>query len=140
MTPSGLDFSLFEKALKTLEQAVDSYAIDPSNEFVRDACIKRFEYTYEAATKIIVRYLSLTELDPSAVKEMTAQETIRRAYQIRLIPNSWDVWKGYRDDRNTTAHAYSQGKADQLLERIPLFVIEARALLVSLKNYHETKI
>ena len=135
---SELDFSLFEKALKTLQQAVDAHEMDPSNEFVRDACIKRFEYTYEAATKIIVRYLSLTELDPSAVTGMTAQATIRRAYQIGLIPNSWDRWQGYRDDRSTTAHAYSQEKAEELLERIPLFVTEAKALLTSLKKYHET--
>lgn len=140
MTDSKLEISGFRDAVKTLGVALNAYELDRENEFIRDACIKRFEYCYEFATKMITRHLSLTEDDPIEVKAMTFQDKIRRAYEITLIPNSWDRWWHYRDDRAATAHGYSKDRAEALVENLPKFHAEAVALLTSLENIYETDV
>ena len=138
MTDKTLDISTFRDAVNTLGVALNAYEQDPSNEFVRDACIKRFEYCYEFSTKMITRHLSLTEADPIEVKQMSFQDKIRRAYEIGLVRNSWDQWWHYRDDRAATAHGYSKDRATALMENLPAFHAEATALLTSLEHIYET--
>ena len=47
-----LDISSLIKATDSLERSLNEYRINP-NEFVRDSCIQRFEYTYEIAWKLV---------------------------------------------------------------------------------------
>ncbi len=140
MNTETLDLSTLRDAIKTLGVALSEYDSDKSNPFVRDACIKRFEYCYEFTTKMITRHLSITEADPSEVKAMSFQDKIRRAYDIGIIPNSWDRWLKYRDDRNATSHGYSKQRAIELVEEIPAFQHEAESLLLSLENIYETEV
>lgn len=140
MTASNLDISGFRDAVKTLGTALNAFEVEPENDFIRDACIKRFEYCYEFATKMITRHLSLTEDDPIEVKAMTFQDKIRRAYEIGLIPNSWEKWWHYRDDRAATAHGYSKERAEALVDNLPEFHAEMETLLTSLERIYETEI
>ncbi len=140
MSDETLDLSVFRDALLTLKEAVNAQAADPANTFIRDATIKRFEYCYEFAAKMITRHLILTEDDPVAVKAMSFQDKIRRAYEIGLIPNSWDTWFHYRDSRNATAHGYSKDRADALVKEIPAFYHEAATLLDNLSAIYETEV
>jgi len=138
MTENRLDLEPFRKATQTLERALNAYAADEENEFIRDACIQRFEYCYDLATKMIKRHLKITEDDPSAVEAMTAQDRIRRAYDIGIIPNSWDKWWEYRDDRAATSHGYTEERAKAIVEKLPVFYNEIRTLLDNLSALHET--
>ena len=137
MTNEHLDLSGFRDALATLETALSALEGEPDNAFIRDATIKRFEYCYEFATKMITRHLSLTEDDPIAVKSMSFQDKIRRSFELGIIPNSWDKWWQYRNERNAAAHGYSKDRANELVAQIPEFFHEARALLSALEEAHE---
>ncbi len=95
MSEEGLNLPSLRKAIGILERVLSAYETDRNNEYIIDACIKRFKYCYGLSAKIIKRHLKLTENDPSTVEEMSFQNFIRRAYQIGIIPNSWDKWWKY---------------------------------------------
>jgi nucleotidyltransferase substrate binding protein (TIGR01987 family) len=121
-----IDTSSLVKALQTLEVALEALARAPEDQFIRDACIKRFEYTYELSHKLLRRYLEATE--PDGVNDLSFPKLIRLGYERALLSESWDVWEGFRDARNTTSHAYNEGKARGVLDKIPAFAKAARFL------------
>ena len=52
-----------QKAINALIKALNEYD-NNRNEFVKDACIQRFEFTYDLSQKTIRRYLENTEANP----------------------------------------------------------------------------
>jgi nucleotidyltransferase substrate binding protein (TIGR01987 family) len=140
MNNEKLDLTPFGKALITLKRALDEFDKDHTNEFVRDACIQRFEYSYDLATKMILRHLKNTEDDPSSIEAMTAQDRIRRAYELGILRNSWDSWWEYRNDRAATSHGYDADRANAIVEKIPGFYSEAQHLFNALEAFYETEV
>jgi nucleotidyltransferase substrate binding protein (TIGR01987 family) len=138
MTKDTLDIQVFSRAVATLKRALDEFERDNSNEFVRDACIQRFEYCYDLATKMIKRHLKLTEDDPSGIVAMSTQERIRRAYEVGILQNSWERWWEFRDDRAATSHGYNLERALQIIAKIPAFYTEANFLAKALSKIYET--
>ena len=132
-----LDLSALHHALVTLSVAVDERKKEPNNDFVRDAMIQRFEYTYELAHKMLKRYLELSEPNSEAVDLMSFPELIRTASERGLVLNGWDYWKRYRDARNITSHTYNEDKAIQVCLMIPLFLDEASHLARVLEKHSE---
>ena len=70
-----LDLSSLEKALTSLKRVYSRSLLSPDDEDIRDACIQRFEYSYELATKMLKRRLSddmasREELDQMAFKDI----------------------------------------------------------------------
>lgn len=131
-----LDLTALEKAIDSFKKAIDAYELDHSNEFVRDAVIQRFEYTYELTTKMIKRYLSITAADPSSINEMSFQEIIREGYTKGVLKNSWDMWRKYREDRNRTSHGYNEDNAIEIAGSVQVFYDEASFLLEKIKVYN----
>jgi len=121
-----IDTSSLTKALQTLEVALEAFARAPEDNFIRDACIKRFEYSYELSHKLLRRYLEATE--PNGVNDLSFPKLIRLGYERALLSESWDLWEGFRDARNTTSHAYNEKKARDVLDKIPAFLKAARFL------------
>jgi len=134
ITPK-LDFSMFNQAIMTLDEAVIERQNDPHNLFVRDAMIQRFEYTYELAHKMLKRYLELSEPNSETVDLMSFPELIRTGSERGLLKNGWDIWKQYRDARNITSHTYNEKKAEQVCLVIPLFLNDAKLLATQLKKH-----
>lgn len=91
-----------EKALAKLDEAL---ALNESD-IVRDAVIKRFEFTFEMAWKAM--YAWLRSKGVSIPKE--AFEVIPRAFQAGLIENDAD-WDDLRKARNKTSHNYNETDA-----------------------------
>lgn len=63
-----LDLTSLERALAALDRALARSAKAPSDEELRDACIQRFEFTFELCWKMLKRRLEMdlpgaTELD-----------------------------------------------------------------------------
>lgn len=129
-----LELTSFEKAIKSLKKAIEERKRLPENEFVRDSCIQRFEYTYELSWKMLKRYLHLTSGSPSEVPEMSFQDLIRTGAEKGLLLNSWDKWSLYRKLRGTTSHAYDEDKAQEVLKIVPDFHEEAIYLLKQLQR------
>lgn len=132
-----LNLTSLTNATSSFQRALDEYDKDNSNEFVRDACIQRFEYCYDLSTKYIKRHLSLISENPAEINESSFQENIRKAYSSGLIENSWDQWWKYRDSRAATSHSYSEEKAIEVLEGLPAFNSELIFLIAQLQTIYE---
>ena len=128
-----LELSSFEKALASLDEALAEYDRTKS-QFVKDACIQRFEYTYELAHKLLKRQLEAMSPNPSEIDQMSFPDMIRSGAERGLLAQSWDHWKYFRDARNATSHAYNEQKANEVFVRIPAFRDEAAFLLARLQE------
>ena len=128
-----LELSSFEKALALLDEALAEYDRTQS-QFVKDACIQRFEYTYELAHKLLKRQLEAMSATPAEIDQMSFPDMIRTGAERGLLANSWDKWKLFRDARNATSHAYNEKKANEVFERISAFRDEAAFLLARLQE------
>lgn len=123
-----LNIEPFEKALASLEAALARYATNPHDDMVRDACIQRFEFTYELSHKMLKRFLEATSANPDEFDRVAFQDVIRAGNERGLLLGDWSVWRGYRDARGTTSHTYDERKAEEVFAMIPPFVDEARFL------------
>ena len=56
-----LDLTSLKQALATLDAGLKMLAQKPNDDFVRDACVQRFEYCYELSHKSLRRYLQASE-------------------------------------------------------------------------------
>ncbi|MBU6449748.1 MAG: HI0074 family nucleotidyltransferase substrate-binding subunit, partial [Rhodospirillales bacterium] len=98
----------------------------PEDKLIRDACIQRFEYSYELSHKMLRRYLEASE--PAEVHQLSFPDLIRLGHERGLLGESWDVWMDFRDARNATSHAYDEDKARKVFAKIPAFAKAARFL------------
>lgn len=131
-----LDLSSLEKALHTLDKALEAYQQNP-NDLIQDACIQRFEYCYELSHKFLRRYLEATEPTPSEISDLSFPELIRRGYERGLLAAEWMEWKNFRNARNITSHGYDAEKARTVFEIIPHFLMEATFLLRQITQRQE---
>lgn len=126
--PIDLSIEPFEKAIVSLEQALDRHGQDTSDDLIRDACIQRFEFTYELAHKMLKRFLEATSANPDEFDNMTFQDQIRLGNERGLLRSDWSLWKEYRRARGTTSHTYDEEKAREVFAIVPDFLSEARFL------------
>lgn len=79
MTPSlPLDLSSLQNALASLRRALTRWqAAGEQDEELRDACIQRFEYTFELSWKMLQRRLERDLPDAQSVDAMSFRELMR---------------------------------------------------------------
>lgn len=133
-----LDLTSFTKAIATLGEALSAYQKEPQNAFIRDACIQRFEYSYELTHKMLRRYLEMTEPTTILINDLSFPSLIRLGYARGLLGTEWVVWKDFRDARNITSHTYDEGKALEVLTVIPEFLTEAKRLALTIQKRQES--
>ena len=121
----------FTQALSSLIRALSRSAKDPSDLEVRDACIQRFEYTYELCIKLIKRYIEQEMPLSQQIDRLNYRDLVRVAFEIGLIQDV-DKWFQYREARNQTSHAYDENKAQTVYQVLPEFAIQATFLLEQL--------
>ena len=126
--PIDLSIEPFEKAIVSLEQALDRHGQDPSDDLIRDACIQRFEFTYEIAHKTLKRHLEQVSPNPAEFDGMPFADLIRSANERSLLRGDWPAWRRYRDMRAKTSHTYDEAVAIEVVAGIPAFVDEVRHL------------
>ena len=88
----------FERALTRLHEVL----AQPENEFIRDATIQRFEFTFEAAWKAMYRWLRARGVDV----DEDAYSSIPEAFKRRLITDE-KRWGEMRRYCNLTSHTYN---------------------------------
>jgi nucleotidyltransferase substrate binding protein (TIGR01987 family) len=128
-----LDLSALEKALTSLARALLRSHGAPADEELRDACIQRFEYSFELAWKMLKRRLELDVPSTDAVDTLSYRAMIRLAAERGLLPNP-QAWFDYRDQRNLTSHTYDVVIAQQVYACIADFKRDADALLAALQT------
>lgn len=132
--PENLDLTPLVNAVASLSEALTEYTENPSA-FMRDSCLKRFEYTYELSHKMLKRHLKQNAPNPADIDQDSFQDLIRMGYDKGLLLNSWDIWKDYRHNRNRTAHGYDKDIAEKIVASLHDFYGEADYLLQKLKHH-----
>ena len=123
-----LDFSSFVAAVKRLDEGLERYHRDTSDEQIRDGLIQRFEFAYDLAHRMLRRQLESVSANPDQVDRLSFADLIRSVIEQGLISSDWSAWRAWREMRSTTSHTYDDAKALQVVEGIPGFLAEAQDL------------
>jgi nucleotidyltransferase substrate binding protein (TIGR01987 family) len=123
-----LDLGSFERSLASLQRALQRSEASPQDEELRDACIQRFEYTFELAWKMLKRRLERDLPGAAELDSLSFRSLMRVAAEQGLIddPAPWFV---HRERRNLTSHTYNAAKAAEVRAALPAFAADAAALL-----------
>jgi nucleotidyltransferase substrate binding protein (TIGR01987 family) len=128
-----LDLSPLQAALASLHRGLARWqAANEPDEELRDACIQRFEYTFELSWKMLARRLERDMADAQSVDAMSFRELMRTGGERGLVRDV-EAWMTFRDKRNTTSHTYNAAKAADVAAILPHFAEEAQALLAQLE-------
>ncbi|PSB68560.1 nucleotidyltransferase [filamentous cyanobacterium CCP1] len=115
-----------ESSLRLL-QGVSSHSIE--YEVFRNAVIKGFELTLETSGKLLRRALKDFGGNPRQVDQLIYKDLLRQAGKYGLMDtDAIERWFSYRDNRNTTAHDYGEGFAEETLKILPNFIQDAQKL------------
>lgn len=100
----------YKKALARLEEAL---AEKEPDQYVYDAVIKRFEFTYELAWKLLKAFIEYK----GGEDVRFPRDIFKEAYAKGLLENG-EVWLSMLEDRNLSSHTYSQEKAMEIYNRV----------------------
>ena len=116
-----------KKSLASLQAAL---AADYT-EHTRDSAIKRFELTYELCWKTLRRFLA----EFAGHREsMTVRDVYRAAGEAGFLQNGGvERWFAHHDNRNRTAHVYSEAEAERVYAELEDFAFHAAALLARME-------
>lgn len=133
MATPQLDLTSLRDALASLHRALTRWqAAGVQDEELRDACIQRFEYSFELCWKMLQRRLELDLPDGHSVDAMSYRVLMRSGGEHGLIRDV-DAWMTFRDKRNITSHTYNATKAADVAAVIPAFAEAAQELLTQLQ-------
>jgi nucleotidyltransferase substrate binding protein (TIGR01987 family) len=128
-----LDLTPLARALASLQRGLTRWLATPDDEELRDACIQRFEFTFELCWKMLKRRLEMDLPNAAEVDAMSFRALIRAGAEQGLLGDVAPWWV-YRDKRNITSHTYDARKAAEVAAVLPAFALEAQALLGALQQ------
>lgn len=134
MKKNELDLSLLKNSFNTLKECYSDFTEQDDEKiktYIKDSCIKRFEYTYEAAKKIMNKFLK-KEYDKED-KDLTINNIFREMYGMGFI-NNFENWVEYRQKRNITSHEYDLEKTYTIIEIVPDFIKDVEFLITKLEE------
>jgi len=126
--PIELDLTALEKAVAALEAALARQSREPDDDMIRDACIQRFEFTYELSHKMLKRFLEATSASPAEFDGLSFQDLIRVGSERGLLASDGSRWKIFRTTHGGASHSYDENNAREVFAVIPEFLREARYL------------
>jgi nucleotidyltransferase substrate binding protein (TIGR01987 family) len=121
-------------ALKDATASLANVLAQPENEYIRDAAIQRFEYTFELAWKMIRRHLDwLGQADTAA---LSRKDLFREGARVGLISDP-EAWFSYNQARNESSHSYNRVVAEKVFIIAQQFLSDAQELVVNLAEIHD---
>lgn len=114
-------------ALMQLDRAVEAYAADHNGEFIRDALITRFTFTFSQAVTTLGRYLANVYFVADA-RVLSPRQLIRHSARLGVIADC-ESWLKHVENRNRVSHAYLESMAIMVANGAAGFAADARALL-----------
>jgi nucleotidyltransferase substrate binding protein (TIGR01987 family) len=128
-----LDLTPLERALAALQRGLRRWQADTADEELRDACIQRFEFTFELCWKMLKRRLELDLPNAAEIDSMSYRALMRAGAEQGLVTEVTSWWI-YRDKRNITSHTYDAAKAAEVAAVLPAFAVDAALLLNALQQ------
>ncbi len=137
MTAKPIDLSSLVKALAQLQEALrfwhelpQSSALKPH---LRSAVIQSFEFTYELSVRMLRRVLIERSEAADLVVDLSFNDLLRKAADAGLVAVP-DMWRQWREMRNSTSHTYDEAKAAEVAAGVDSFAAGATELLVKLEK------
>lgn len=127
-----IDFTPLEKAIKSLDEIIERYNRESYDDAIRDAMIKRFEYTYSLSLRFLNRFLK--QMLPEIEDNLTFNEIIRESNRFGLLKTNLEEWTLYKQKRNMSSDTYDEDEAKSLVVVIHNFKDEAHYLLEKIKK------
>jgi nucleotidyltransferase substrate binding protein (TIGR01987 family) len=131
-----LDLTSFEKALSSFERGLKRALATPEDEELRDACILRFEFSFELSWKMLKRQLENEIGISEEVDSYGKKQLFRIGGEMGLIKNV-EGWFDYLEKRNISTHTYDQGKAEKVFSVLEAFGRDANTLLANLRSKND---
>ena len=125
--------AIYKNAIDRLAEVIALSKQHPLNQFERDSLIKRFEFSYEMAWKLMMSY----EKENGIVEVLGSKDVIRQAFKLSIV-NNGETWLEMVDARNKTSHLYDEEMATDVVDEIiytyyPLLT-ELRDTMVQMAN------
>jgi nucleotidyltransferase substrate binding protein (TIGR01987 family) len=138
-TVMKIDTSFYERCINTLEKAhnllVNANPETIEYDMYRSACVKEFEIILEQSGKLLKKILKPYFHSSRAVDQLYFKEIFRHAVLKSIITDEeCERWLYYRDNRNNTAYDYGVNFAEETLQLLPQFIIDAGNLAEALKR------
>ena len=134
MKKSELNLTILKNSFNTLKECYNDYTLQQDTKlknYIKDSCIKRFEYTYETSKKIMNKFLK-KEYDKTE-KKLSINNIFREMYAIGLIKN-FENWVNYREKRNLTSQEYCVEKIDTIIDIVPAFIDDTEYLIKHIES------
>lgn len=127
------------RCIETLEKSLAQLQLTQAGsidyEIFRNATVKGYELTLETTGKLLRKAIKSYVGNPRAVDDLVYKDVLRHAAKHGLMDNAAvERWFTYRDNRNSTAHDYGEGFAEETLQLLPGFIDDARRIE---KTLHE---
>lgn len=127
------------RCIRTLESSLQSLEGSPPEsveyEVFRNAVVKGFELILETSGKLLRKALKHYGGSPRMVDSLTYKDVLRHSAKHGLLDtDAVKRWFAYRDNRNTTAHDYGRGFAEETLRLMPEFLADVRRLEATLRE------
>lgn len=128
----------------TLEQAILRLAEVDSGDVLydlyRNAAIKSFELSLETTGKLLRKALKLYGGSLREVDKLVFNDVLRHAGKHGLLDIAGvERWINYRANRNTTAHDYGEGFANETLKILPDFLKDVRDLALATQELFDAQ-
>ena len=137
---SHIDTTYLKRCITTLQNAysllqkTDEKSTD--YDMYRSAIIKEFEIILEQSGKLLKKCLIPYFHSKKAVDQLVFKDIFRQAAAHGLISlDEAERWLVYRDNRNSTAHDYGQQFADDTLELMTQFILDATAVTTTIAKH-----
>lgn len=108
--------TIFEQFKAAQQRLQEGLALSKSD-IVRDACIKRFEFTFDLSWKLLKAVLE----ERHGIDLASPKTCFREAYRQGIISYD-DAWIDMTDKRNSTSHTYNQATAEEIYDLLPKYV------------------
>ena len=129
----GERLSTYQNAIDRLTEVITLSRQHPLNQFERDSLVKRFEFSYEMAWKLMMSY----EKDNGITEILGSKDVIRQAFRLSIVKNG-EAWLEMVDARNRTSHLYDEematDAADEIIHTYYPLLVELRDVMAELAN------
>ena len=137
MTAKTIDLSSLVNALAQLQEALRFWQELPADAalrpHLRSAVIQSFEFTYELSVRMLRRVLIERSEAANLVSDLSFNDLLRKAADAGLVAEP-DLWRQWREMRNSTSHTYDEAKAAEVAAGVDRFATGAAALLAELEK------
>ena len=115
----------FGKALLQLGDALEQ----SKSPIVRDACLQRFEFSYELLWKTLKVFLE----DIHGVRAVSPRQVFKEAFALSLIEKE-QIFIEMIESRNTLSHTYNEGQAMKIYKKCSDYLSVMKSVLAQLNK------